>query len=541
MNDKPPFEVAEHKRSFTLACPMCSHDRKKSNARSLTVHRDDDGWMRYKCHHPGCEWNSWQKRLDDFPKPQTKVDDLIPIMPVPAGEIIPNDYCGDTLYWYKDLNGNPLFANRRIQIGETKLYVPFIFTKEGFVTGKKAKWPTDFKGLFGAETLPGTKRAVIVEGEKAAIAAKNIFPKSACVTWLGGANRGYDKVDWAFYLKDICSVLLWPDNDAAGKEVMNKISGLLPCKEIVIANVDHLPPKSDLADCLTKEQINTAYKTGRKISTKITGVCSIEDIFQQIKDSSKFRTTGFDIFDAHTKLPSSGLLVIEGRTKHYKTSLAVALTSKMIETGKESKVLFYNYEMKASKVFLKYIRTFNPAATEEDYQKHDGFKTVSNWINEDKLLVIDQSKQLTIKDITLACSKSEMKDGIIVIDYIQIVPMNGTFNQKSRQVMIKDLLDELRVAAHKNNILVIVLSQLTPDYANPHNDSPREAKDIHFSADLVLRVWNRDVGESHPTYNSLQKNCVVHTYLNREGESNVVLECTMEKGAKLDIRRRVKK
>lgn len=197
--------------------------------------------------------------------------------------------------------------------------------------------------------------------------------------------------------------------------------------------------------------------------------------------------------------------------------------------------------MKASKVFLRYIRTFSVEANEDNYINTDGFKIVSKWIENESLQIVDQAAQLTIKDIVQAASKFEMNGGIIVVDYIQIVPVTGSFNKNTRQIIIKELLDELRVVAHKNNILVIVLSQLTPDYANPHNDSPREAKDIHFSADVVLRVWNKDLGEHHPTFNSIPKNFIIHTYLNREGESNVIFESTMEEGAKLDIKRRVKK
>lgn len=540
MNDILDIPLSETRRSFTQQCPICSADRRKQTARSLSVYRDDDGWIRYICHHPGCAWNTWQKRKDDLPPPTRRAEDLAIIMPIPNRELIPKDYFGDFLYWYRNKDGQPLFANRRIQIGSTKVYVPFVYTSEGFVTGKKAKWPVDFKGLFGMETLKGKDKVVIVEGEKAALAAQAMFPNYAVVTWLGGANRGYDKADWSV-LKSITTAILWPDNDEPGIEVMNKIAPTLPCKNIFIANVSNLPEKHDLADPIATEDISKALRTSKRIATKINGVCSMEDILGQIKESHRFRKSGYTIFDAHTKLPGSGLLVIEGRTKHYKTSLAIALTANMIQKELESRVLFYSYEMKASKVFLRYIRTFSVEANEDNYINTDGFKIVSKWIENESLQIVDQAAQLTIKDIVQAASKFEMNGGIIVVDYIQIVPVTGSFNKNTRQIIIKELLDELRVVAHKNNILVIVLSQLTPDYANPHNDSPREAKDIHFSADVVLRVWNKDLGEHHPTFNSIPKNFIIHTYLNREGESNVIFESTMEEGAKLDIKRRVKK
>lgn len=527
----------ESRRSFTMQCPECSQTRKKSLARSLSVYRDDDGYIRYQCHHPGCLWNKWQKQKDTQPIVDPPEPPQI-IMPIPNKEHIPTDYFGDMLYWYRGKDGRYLFANRRIQLESTKVYVPFIYTSEGFITGKKARWPEDFKGLFGAETITGREKVIIVEGEKAALAAQAIFPNYAVVTWLGGANRGYDKADWSV-LKNINTAILWPDNDKPGKDVMEKISILLPCKNIFIADVDHLPEKYDLADSISKEDISKAIRNARKISLKINGVFSLTEIVDQLKESTRFRKSGYDIFDAHTKLPGSGLVVIEGRTKHYKSAISIAMTSRMLERGLENIILFYSYEMKAGKVFIRYCKTFTPTLIENNYINTEGFKIVSQWVTSGRLQIVDQSSQLTIRDIVLAASKPELQGGVIVIDYLQIVPITGYFNKNIRQVAIKELLDELRVAAHKNNVLVIVLSQLTPDYANPNNDSPREAKDIHFSADLVIRVWNKDLGETHPLFENFQKNCILHTYLNRDGESNVLFEAEMNLGCALDIKRRV--
>ena len=147
---------------------------------------------------------------------------------------------------------------------------------------------------------------------------------------------------------------------------------------------------------------------------------------------------------------------------------------------------------------------------------------------------------MSIADLVLLSSKPQMRGGVMVIDYLQIVPAATMGGRNSRQQMLKEMLDALRVAAHKNNVLVFVLSQLTPDYSDPRNDSPREAKDIHYSADLVLRIWNKSVGESHPTYANLPGSYIIHTYLNREGESNVKYEGSLESGSKLTIKRRIR-
>jgi len=534
-----PFEIIPGRRSFTVACPKCVDGRRKSSARSLMVYRDEDKMIRYQCHHPGCEWTTMQSMVDDDPQSAPIVDQSPSIMPIPVSEEIPETYNGDTLYWYRDVEGRPLFANRRINLQGGKVYVPFVYTSEGFVTGKNATWPKDFKGLYGAETIKDKDRVVIVEGEKAAEAAKKIFPKAAVVSWLGGANRGYSTADWSV-LKSVDTALLWPDNDEAGKKAMDGLSGLLPCKVVKIAEVSHLAKGADLGDNLTTEEISIAIKSARELSTGLTGVWSLEQIEEQLENLPASRSTGYEVFDAHTKMPGSGLVVIEGRTKHGKSALAVALSSSMIQNRLASSVVFYSYEMTAAKVFLRYVKSLDPEASFETGRSSEGWKEVSSWISSKRLQLIDQSAQLGIGDVVVAAGKSKMEGSVIIVDYLQIVPMSSGFGRNSRQLMIKEMLDELRVVAHKNNVLVIVLSQLTPDYKDPRHDAPREAKDIHYSADLVLRVWNKAVGEANPSYEDVGGDYIIHTYLNRDGESNVVFAGTLQGGSRLQIKRRVK-
>lgn len=534
-NNLPEFELV-NRRSYSTECPRCSSGRRKQGTKSLSVYRDDDKILRYICHHPGCEWNAWQWQPD--PHPTTYEQEVVALPKIPSGETIPETYNGDVLYWYRDVDGSYLFANRRINLDTGKVYVPFVYTAEGFVSGKNAKWPANYKGLFGAETINGKKKAIIVEGEKAARAAQEKFPHHAVVSWLGGANNT-SKADWEL-LRDIESVLLWPDNDEAGRKVMREIASQLPVDRVLMADVSALPPKADLADDISDEQISVAIKGAFDLSTKIPGVFSVGDIKKQLALQGRSRESGYEILDATTKLPGSGLVVIEGRTKHGKSALAVALTSMMLIKGLETSVTFYSYEMTAGKVFIRYIKTLDTTATLENYEEIEATSTVSDWIDSGKLKIVDQGAQMSIADLVLLSSKPQMRGGVMVIDYLQIVPAATMGGRNSRQQMLKEMLDALRVAAHKNNVLVFVLSQLTPDYSDPRNDSPREAKDIHYSADLVLRIWNKSVGESHPTYANLPGSYIIHTYLNREGESNVKYEGSLESGSKLTIKRRIR-
>jgi putative DNA primase/helicase len=77
---------------------------------------------------------------------------------------------------------------------------------------------------------------VVVEGEKSADAANQIFPNSVVTTSSGGANA-VDKTDWAALGGR--RVLIWPDNDEAGLKyaaaVANILTGLGSAASIIDA------------------------------------------------------------------------------------------------------------------------------------------------------------------------------------------------------------------------------------------------------------------------------------------------------------------
>lgn len=105
--------------------------------------------------------------------------------------------------------------------------------------------------LFGLELL--TQRqdqpVLLVEGEKTAVAARKIFPKYVCVTWLGGASR-LSKVDWSPLAHR--NVVYWPDADIAGANTVAEIQkrlGLAGAESLSVVKLNGtFPPKWDLAD-----------------------------------------------------------------------------------------------------------------------------------------------------------------------------------------------------------------------------------------------------------------------------------------------------
>ncbi|MBA4259176.1 MAG: hypothetical protein C0446_08425 [Chitinophaga sp.] len=534
------FEILSE-QSYTTKCPKCVDTRKKSDAKTLQVFRDGDGFIRYRCLHAGqCEWNTWQKMEDvylDTP-PKKKEIQFKAEMPIPSSVTIPEEYNGDKLYWYRDKDGRALFANRRINLPDgKKLYVPFIYSSGSFHSGKGITWPEGFKGLFGAETIPGKIKAVIVEGEKAALAAREIFPDCAVVSWKGGASS-ISSADWSL-LDNIQTILLWPDNDEPGINVMKEIATKLKAESVKLAKVDHLPAKSDLADNIPRDQIKRAVASATEMAQTVAAM-SFDSMEEQLNSYKPARPSGFTLLDKNVNLPNTGLLVIEGRTKHGKSAFSIALLNSMMQASPDTKVIYFSNEMQAGKVLMRCLKARHPEATPETRQKFPYFQDLKNLVMANKLKIVDQEARTSVDDVVKAIKSSSIRGGLVIVDYLQILrPTPGFGRQATRQTILKEMLDELRTVAHENDVLVVVLSQLTPDYGDPRNDSPREAKDIHFSADMVIRIWNKDLEEFNPINDKLKGNYFVHVLLNRDGESNVKFDAELKGGSHLQIKRKM--
>jgi len=139
-------------------------------------------------------------------------------------------------YDFKDEDGKPAKELR-----------PLSFTEDGKWVFKG--WPTP-RPLYNLPAVQGSQSILIVEGEKAAEAAKLFAPPyMAVVTWPNGGNA-WDKTDWSpIYGKP---VTIWPDHDEPGRIASGKIAAhlLTHCPEVeMISTVnDDLPDGWDAAD-----------------------------------------------------------------------------------------------------------------------------------------------------------------------------------------------------------------------------------------------------------------------------------------------------
>lgn len=88
---------------------------------------------------------------------------------------------------------------------------------------KSAPVPRLLYGLDLLAARPGAP-VLVCEGEKAAEAARLLFPDFVCISWPGGANA-VDKAGWLPLAGR--DVTIWPDLDEAGAACMAKLAGIL--------------------------------------------------------------------------------------------------------------------------------------------------------------------------------------------------------------------------------------------------------------------------------------------------------------------------
>ena len=524
------FEIKPAARYCTV-CPKCGPTRKKQGARSLSVFRDGDGFVRVKCHHSSdCAYGVMKQFKDPEPDvtfiATTVVQDDI-LTPIEGSIDLPETWQGGQVYWYKDVLNRPLFGVIRYP---SKAFAPLVLLKSGeWRGGAGAKYPAG-QALFGAEQLNGKTKVLIVEGEKAALAGQKLYEGKdiAVVSWRGGSNNIANGA-WNL-LKGKKEIYLWPDNDVPGITAMNEIIKLLPSAKIKMLSVSHLEPGADIADEISKEDYIRCFQEATEIESKSPrSPMSWDQIRAQNEFLNKYKLTGFDVIDAHVQLPPSGVFVVEGRTGHGKSAFAINLADNFIKAG--HRVVVLSYEMPASRIFGRFVRINNPElATADSLMDEHIPEYLSEALRTGQLEIYDQSAQFKSADLISLLDSPEYNGALVVIDYLQIVPMSGNRFEKHEAIK-EQLMDPLRVIANNHGFLVAALSQLTPNYGSPELDSPRECRDIHMSAEMVLRVWNRDSFAVHPIYDFAKNNYTVHVVKNRDGEANMVFDCELQKGA----------
>ena len=192
------------------------------------------------------QWDSAQRLQESYlgkpikepvQVPTKEVKAKLKLIKPPPNTMPPSNLHKFASHWvYTDENGNPIYyIVRKNNSDGTKDFYPYCYSENhewiSSIT-KEIRVPYNLQELANTE-----KKILIVEGEKAADAAKKELTGYTVTTWSGGANA-VDQTSWDI-LKDK-DVLLWPDNDEAGIACVNRLAFNLIdiCKSVRILEVN---------------------------------------------------------------------------------------------------------------------------------------------------------------------------------------------------------------------------------------------------------------------------------------------------------------
>lgn len=272
---------------WSARCPC--HDDKQA---SLSIGDRAEGGVWVKC-HAGCNSTNVRAELDRrglWPasgkrapasreaanKERRRLDEIVEVLSVVPPEAPPPrwDKLGQPipthLYEYRGAGGELLsYVARWDELTGKKIRpVSFVRRRDGSL-GWAMKAPSPPWSLFGQEELAKRPEAptLLVEGEKAALKARKIFPRYVVLSWRGGANAIGD-ADLT-PLKDR-EVVLWPDADEPGQRAMTIaaerlcIVGASAVRQVIVPQ--NLPKGWDLADPPTE---------GLNLSALIEGAAAV--------------------------------------------------------------------------------------------------------------------------------------------------------------------------------------------------------------------------------------------------------------------------
>jgi putative DNA primase/helicase len=201
-------------------------------------------------------------------------------------------------------------------------------------TAWRWKAPPAPRPLYGLERLRANPDAgvLIVEGEKAADAAAQLFPSGVAITWPSGCKAA-GKADWTPVAGR--AVTLWPDADDVGRDAMVKLAPKLlqaGARQVrIVTPPADVPDGWDLADAdWSSEQALSYLAANRSAPIVLPGrkTDETEPIEPEIvaperlpEVSDHFLCLGFDGDGYYYQPRSTGQVVRIGRGSHTGTNL----------------------------------------------------------------------------------------------------------------------------------------------------------------------------------------------------------------------------
>ena len=234
----------------------------------------------------------------------------------------------------------------------------------------------------------------------------------------------------------------------------------------------------------------------------VKAVDRIDELFQQ-DDPITGVPTGWSDFDEKTSgLQKGDLIIVAGRPSMGKTSFAMNIAENAAIQAKVPTAVF-SMEMPGEQLAMRLLsslgridahRMRTGKLEDEDWPR----LTSSVGILADAPLFIDDTPALSPNDLRARARrlKREHGLGLIVIDYLQLMQVTGTSENRTNE--ISEISRSLKALAKELEVPVIALSQLNRSLEQRPNKRPvmsdlRESGAIEQDADVIAFIYRDEV------------------------------------------------
>ena len=213
--------------------------------------------------------------------------------------------------------------------------------------------------------------------------------------------------------------------------------------------------------------------------------------------------TGFhDLDRSTTGLHPGDLVIVAGRPSMGKTSFALNIAEHVVMSEKKPALVF-SMEMPAEQLVLRVLSSFASLpmgklrSGELDDRDMDSLVSASGFLRAAPLY-IDETGAMSPLDVRARARRVKSRHGLglIVVDYIQLMQVPGTKDNRTGE--IAEISRSLKALGKELEVPVIALSQLNRGVEQRDNKRPRmsdlrESGGIEQDADLVLFIYRDEV------------------------------------------------
>ncbi|MGL5591054.1 MAG: replicative DNA helicase [Metamycoplasmataceae bacterium] len=322
----------------------------------------------------------------------------------------------------------------------------------------------------------------------------------------------FDKVDNGEYLQYLIEVSGYETNLTTYFEKIASKSNLRKLGEITKDIIKKLDLTSVNYEGLIEEFQAAVYnlertkKTQNIIESKNLITKVVEDIANRQNDKQLTGlVTGFPSLDTITSgLQKGDLIIIAARPSMGKTAFALNIASNV---SKHHNVAFFSLEMPAEQLLTRIIsiegnidgnKLKNPSKMDEtDWARV--YLVLDKTLKTKTSLFIDDSPTIKLSEIVWKARrlKNKGKLDLIVIDYLQLIPLTHDSNSNNRQQEVSIISRTLKQLARELEIPIIALSQLSRKVEQREDKTPmmsdlRESGAIEQDADIVSFLYRED-------------------------------------------------